>query len=629
MLRYRPEIDGLRAVAVVPVIAFHAGLAGWQGGFVGVDVFFVLSGYLVTLLILADGDAFSLRRFYERRARRILPALLVVLTAAAAAAWWWLLPADLVAFSKSLAAVLALGSNVYFWRSALDYFAKPTELTPLLHTWSLAVEEQYYLFFPLVVLALRRLAPAWLGVTLVGLAAASFTLAQWATTRSPNAAFFLLPTRGWELLVGAWLAWRASARAEPWPVTRTRPAREALASSGLVLIGVAVVGAWPGAVPGLGAIAPVLGTALVIIAATPDTVVGRVLAWPALVGLGLVSYSAYLWHQPLFAYARVLSPTPPSSAALVALAITAFVLAALTWRYVEQPWRDRRRTSRRQLVTAVLTGAVILTAVSAAGVATRGALFRYDVADRPLVSGEVGGSAYVVARFDARRTVAFDAADPRPRLLVIGDSFAQDVVNALFESGVGDRLQISTRYTAHYCGNLLLPLEAMTPRPDDYNRTVCEPTLLTNDATLPARLRAADVIWLASMWQDWQVPLLPQSLDAMRQITGDRPIVIFGTKSFGTFRLRDLLGHSTTARAAVSWPIAPGIDAVNSALASTLRGEIYVDLQRRLCGNLSGACRLFTPEGALVSYDGAHLTPDGARFLGRSLAADPVFTPQR
>lgn len=204
---YRREIDGLRALAVLPVILFHAGFRTFSGGFVGVDVFFVISGYLITTIILAELEQgkFSIINFYERRARRILPALFLVMFACLPFAWLWLLPQDMDSFSQSLIAVSVFASNILFWKTS-GYFDTAAELKPLLHTWSLAVEEQYYLFFPLFLMLAWRLSRRWilplLGVSFV----ASLTAAQWNSAAKPMAAFFLLPTRGWELLIGAFVA---------------------------------------------------------------------------------------------------------------------------------------------------------------------------------------------------------------------------------------------------------------------------------------------------------------------------------------------------------------------------------------------------------------------------------------
>jgi peptidoglycan/LPS O-acetylase OafA/YrhL len=204
---YRREIDGLRALAVLPVILFHAGFETFSGGFVGVDVFFVISGYLITTIILAELEQgkFSIVNFYERRARRILPALFLVMLVCIPFAWVSLTPADLNSFAKSLVAVPLFVSNVFFWRDG-GYFETAAELKPLLHTWSLAVEEQYYVLFPLFLMLFWRLGKRLILVSLGLVFVASIAIAQWGAYAQPTAAFFLLPTRGWELLIGAFAA---------------------------------------------------------------------------------------------------------------------------------------------------------------------------------------------------------------------------------------------------------------------------------------------------------------------------------------------------------------------------------------------------------------------------------------
>ena len=197
---YRREIDGLRALAVVPVILFHAGFQAFSGGFVGVDVFFVISGYLITSIILAELETgtFSVVNFYERRARRILPALFFVMLACLPFAWLWLLPDYLKSFSQSLVAVPVFASNILFWITS-GYFEPAAELKPLLHTWSLAVEEQYYVFFPLFLMLTWRLGRRWILSILAVLLVVSLAAAEWGSHAEPVPTFFLLPTRGWEL----------------------------------------------------------------------------------------------------------------------------------------------------------------------------------------------------------------------------------------------------------------------------------------------------------------------------------------------------------------------------------------------------------------------------------------------
>lgn len=351
-MRYRAEIDGLRAVAVVPVILFHAGFAGFSGGYVGVDVFFVISGYLITSIILSEQreGRFTLSGFYERRARRILPALFAVMAVSTLVALALLMPADIKEFTLSLAAVATFSSNFLFWQQS-DYFATAAELQPMLHTWSLAVEEQYYILFPLFMLLAWRFGLRAITGLLVAAALVSLAAAQWGAFNSPFANFYLLPTRGWEILLGALAA--IHLRDDP-PPALNGTARQILSLAGLAMIAVAIVlfdRKTP--FPSLYALLPTAGTLLLILFCVPGTLVWRLLSHRTLVFVGLISYSAYLWHQPLFAFARHYRSADPTAPQMAFLCLAVLPLAWLSWRFVERPFRQRGRIGRRALVASM------------------------------------------------------------------------------------------------------------------------------------------------------------------------------------------------------------------------------------------------------------------------------------
>lgn len=335
---------------MLPVILFHAGLAGFSGGFVGVDVFFVISGYLITTIVFGELEKgeFSLARFYERRARRILPALFVVTMVTTAAAWFILLPEDLKELGKSLLAVALFASNFLFWNES-GYFDTSAEYLPLLHTWSLAVEEQYYMLFPLLAVALFRRGRRTVVVGLCVIALGSFALAQWGAAAHPNAAFYLLPFRAWELMVGALAALHLS-RTGMNPPGADRFSN-VLAGLGLVMIALSIYlydRATP--FPGVYALVPVIGAVLIVLFARPHNLVGQLLGMRVLVYVGLLSYSAYLWHQPLFALMRRASLEEPHIWVFLGLTVVTFALAFLTYRFVETPFRSgSKQFSRRSI----------------------------------------------------------------------------------------------------------------------------------------------------------------------------------------------------------------------------------------------------------------------------------------
>lgn len=341
-------------MAILPVILFHAGL-GCSGGFVGVDIFFVISGFLITSLILKEinDDAFSLVTFWERRVRRILPALMVVVLATITAAWFLYLPDDLMSVGRSVVAQAMLMSNVFFFRHT-GYFAPGTDTLPLLHTWSLAVEEQFYVLFPLLLMFLARRQKSAIPRTIVGLAIGSFALSVVGTYYAPSATFYLLPSRAWELMIGALLA----------ALPDRRPGRQwlcetaAVCGFGLILYSIFFY-TNKTRFPGLAAVPPCLGAALIILSnGGKPTLVGRLLLLRPVVFIGLISYSLYLWHWPLLVFTKYVSLESQSWELRVALLLASVALAALSWKFVEAPFRKRLVCPRRPQIFALAGGSL-------------------------------------------------------------------------------------------------------------------------------------------------------------------------------------------------------------------------------------------------------------------------------
>jgi len=346
---YRPDIDGLRAVAVLSVVLYHAGFSPISGGFVGVDIFFVISGYVISKSLLADleGGRFSISGFYERRVRRIFPALFVTMILSTVAALVLLLPSYLLEFSKSLASSALFVSNFYFWKHS-GYFENGANLRPLLHLWSLSVEEQFYVFAPLTLFVIHRFLQRRWALALAPVALASLALSVYATKVGPTANFFLLPTRAWELLIGALLALR------PPPPLRSGAGGEVLALAGAGLIVWPLLAYSPATpFPGLAALAPCAGAAaLIYVGSGPSSLTTRLLSLPPFVGVGLISYSLYLAHWPLVSFFTYCNLRPPRPAEGLLIVGASIILAVLSWRFVEQPFRTRRFAPPRPVLLA-------------------------------------------------------------------------------------------------------------------------------------------------------------------------------------------------------------------------------------------------------------------------------------
>ena len=341
---YRADVDGLRALAVLPVLFFHAEL-GCPGGYVGVDVFFVISGYLIGSLVLSEirNGTFTMMDFWERRVRRIFPALAAVVIATFLAGSFWMVPQHFAELGQSIIAQPLLVANFYFWKQS-GYFETAAEFQPLLHTWSLAVEEQFYLFFPLVMMLFMRWGLNTVRTAVVVFIAGSLAWSVYGSVRYPDAAFFLIPSRIWELDLGVMLALLPKRRA-------ARPLLDNLLGwSGIAAIACAVfLYDLNTTFPGYAALLPCLGAVLVIYSNchTPNSA-GRLLGTRPLVFVGKISYSLYLWHWPVIVFLKYTAVTEVTNLHLAGALLLSFLLACLSWKYVETPFRRKTRFGKRK-----------------------------------------------------------------------------------------------------------------------------------------------------------------------------------------------------------------------------------------------------------------------------------------
>jgi len=429
-LSYRADIDGLRAIAVLSVVLFHSGLGLLPGGYVGVDVFFVISGYLICTILdseIASGE-FSFARFYERRIRRIFPALFAMAWVTTLLSCALLMPLDLKRYGASIVAMAGFASNIYFYLK-LNYFTQGT-IAPLLHTWSLAIEEQFYIFFPVILLLAAKMRHKLTRALLPALWLISFALSCHNSHANPTSAFYLLQNRAWELVTGALLS-----RLLRWRLPSHHLLHEAAGWLGVLAIVAACLRfSTQTEFPGFNALLPVLGAAAIIWSGQISTRLTRLLGWRPVAGIGQMSYSLYLWHWPIFMFINYVLMRPKTLAESCAAIVAAFAASYASWRWIEQPWRRAPATRRRIMLGATaamaLTAAFGLGAYLSRGIPARlppavrqAAMVAYD--SNPLRDQCDGIAARAIAQGQACQ---IGAARAPVTFAVIGDSFGDALI---------------------------------------------------------------------------------------------------------------------------------------------------------------------------------------------------------
>ena len=634
-MRYRRELDGLRAIAVIPVVLLHAGSKLFSGGFVGVDVFFVISGYLITSIIIEErhNNSFTFARFYERRARRILPALLAMLLVCVPLAWTCSLPQDMDFFSQSVLAVLGFVSNVFFSQTT-GYFGVGASLNPLIHTWSLAVEEQYYILFPVLLLWLWRLGPRTAGATLCVIAACSLIAAQYYAKADPQFDFYGLPTRGWEILAGALLAFY-SRHLEGAVTERGSPAQgtaKAILPQSGSLIGFALIAyaifffddGTPS--PSLYALIPVLGAVLIILYANESTLVGKLLGLQPLVAVGVISYSLYLLHQPVLAFARQRLLAEPDLPTVSVLLLMTLALSYASWRFIEQPFRNRDRLSRPRLFISAGCAAACLLAIAISGWQTRGFPARFDrteKANQQLVQA-VGIERRRVVRgdvcqFNNRTDIGIDAflnqwncKDDstfahlqRIPVIITGDSHSADKVIALKLNGLlplqigGAGCSIVPSRMSSDCQRIYLKLYEVVAH-DPYYRYLALAHSFAESELTPELIQETVAYWKRYNKKLVWFTSMPTFFQFAAHLEREQPARI-------DLRIADLSRQEGLLRI------------LNDS------GIHTVDTQRIFCS--LNDCGYVSTEGCVLMTDDSHLSLWGARLFGRALlATDPLFS---
>ena len=614
-MKYQPHIDGLRTVAVLPVLIFHLGSSLFPGGYVGVDIFFVISGFLITGILLKDIELgrYSLLEFYKRRILRILPALALVLIATFIASGLLFFEADRVETGKSIAAAAAFVSNFYFFRDA-GYFTAPAETQPLLHTWSLAVEEQFYIFFPPLLFLTCQYARRFLLPIVIGLIVVSLIGCVVLTSIHQPAAFYLLPPRAWELGIGCALA-IVAARG---PIKQSGFFR-LLGPIGLVLTVVPMMLLTSvSAFPSWNAIAPVIG-AMLLIGWGADGVVGRVLSSRPFVEIGKISYSLYLWHWPVIVFWKAYSGEQLSDGEMIALALVSCALGAISTYVVERPFR----TQRARYISArrvIIGGGPVLAGLAGMGVvgASNAVTLRTFPEDVRRIAATVEyrtwpdymrqfrtGSCLIGqahGSFDAFDRAECATFDPTKRnVLVIGDSHAAQYWGALQQAMPDANVM---QATSSGCRALIGTDGAK--RCTDLRGWVFS-------QFLPSQ--RIDLVILGGRWREDEMQFVGPTLATLKRLV-DEVVVVGPTVEYeGTFP--EMLARSKLTGEEFDFAAArtPGRDHVNALMrdATEAAGVEYVDVLGTVCA--LQACLLFAPDGVPMQFDYGHLTLSGARYI--------------
>lgn len=629
---YRPDIDGLRGIAVLLVVAFHLQTPLSHGGFIGVDIFFVISGFLITSILnnaYNRGD-YRLTRFYVRRVRRLTPALLVVLIAASIAAWFLLWPHELVTYAQSLVCAIFSASNFWFW-SRSGYFDSQSSSLPLLHTWSLAVEEQFYLCFPVFFAFLHRRFRSGLVPTLAFIALASFVLSARTVFTSPGFAFYWPLSRAWELLLGSLLALRGM------PGMADPARRNVAAFFGLALIAFAALRYWSYTpFPGIAALAPCLGAALLIGAGTAgSTLPGKLLCWRPLVFTGLISYSLYLWHWPLYVF-HSMGAFPQVQSRHLEQAILfaiAFLLATLSWRFVERPFRFSAHSTPPAAVfgTAALA-ALVPAAAACLFVFTAGLPARFspravriaawiDTSDN--ASRYRTGSCFLTGNLTLasfNRIACLHQSADHPNVLLFGDSHAAHLDYGLVRAFPGTNflqataalcLPIDTRY-----------LVGRRHAPDCVQLT----DYILNDYLPTAR--NLSLVLLGGRWTPADLDGLGATIHHIQSL--GLPIALVGPAIEYDAPLPRLLAFSVQDRdpgLAQRHRVAAtrALDHAMAALAHSRWHVAYFSWFDALCP--TGPCEEYAAPGIPLEQDEAHLTGPGSVAVARKIEESRFLAP--
>jgi peptidoglycan/LPS O-acetylase OafA/YrhL len=593
-LKYRAEIDGLRALAVVPVILFHAGFELFSGGFVGVDVFFVISGYLITTILIEDieNNRFSLVNFYERRARRILPALLLVLLVTYAVSYLIYLPGAHKIVGQYVVSSILSASNVLLYLQGNEYFGLESGINPLFHTWSLGVEEQFYVFFPPFLFAVWRFRRHRVLWTILALAAVSLVLSEWSWRNKPTANFYLPLTRAWELLAGSIAAFIVQKQGVQ--------KNELLALIGLAAI-IFSIFRYDETIPfpSAYALVPVLGVVLLVLYADKETVAAKFLSTKGFVGIGLISYSAYLWHLPSQIYFDYLFPD--SNLAIYYSLVFIAGASYISFRFVERPFRTRLSSSLT--FTVIISTSIVLIGLGVMGHLNGGYPDRTEMLSKLQHNNGWG------LRCNGNTSVNDScASNSSPNIAVLGNSYAMTWVNSIRSTGGVDVVQLTQDGCAVGFIDVVQDVNSM-PCEQFYAEAV---TSITDSASINT------VIISSPFDKELSSDEFTDSFISLLEMLHSKRIIIISPTPRAPFSVGEcLMRYSLIGNDLNCDFIADELHHQKvvklARLLSDFENVEFYDITDKICP--SGRCVMNPNEGLFMYIDTGHLSIDGAAHV--------------
>jgi peptidoglycan/LPS O-acetylase OafA/YrhL len=606
-LTYRPEIDGLRAVAVTAVIIYHAqvnffGHQFFGGGFIGVDIFFVISGYLITSIILNElltKGSFSFKYFYERRIRRILPVLLFVMLASLPFAWIYLFPSSLIDFSKSILYSIGFGSNFYFHYSGQEYGSLNGLFKPFLHTWSLSVEEQYYIFFPIILLFTYKYIRKYLIHILIIGFIISLLLADWTSKNYSSISFYFLHTRMWELLAGSLLAYFESkfGRSSKFKILNfVSP------FAGLILIGYSFLYFYDGmSHPSFYTLLPIIGVCLIIWFSNENELITKILSTKLFVGVGLISYSLYLWHYPIFSFVKISGMVSGNIMGKLSLIPIILILSVSSYYLIERPFRNKKYSFKKILIFIVFILSILLISNTLV-IEKNGYSKRFEKLkkinknynpDNFFLAKTRMGNFNIDKKFNAENF----------NILIIGDSFAEDLYNSLNLNS--HRYNGVDFFLGGYNYNLITSDEILkNSNMVIYSYDWSNARLKSFKRDLKKIQKFNLNIAITSSSNEYKVPSRLYTLLDHRVLFDKKKFDYFGLKNT-YFRNRLIHSESNINK-----------ELKKFALTEKLK---YLNREDFMCEVLKNECEYVDKDGNKLLYDYGHYTKFGAKFFGNKI----------